>query len=98
VTPVVAGLQDGEPIIYGYDTIGCGSTDNFVFGGTGGDGFMGCGETWYRKGLSPQKLEDMCINALTSVTDRDIQSGWNGACYVLTKDEIVVKQVKLKQV
>lgn len=38
VSPIVAGLQDGEPVLATYDSIGCKSDlDNFQVGGTGSD-------------------------------------------------------------
>ena len=30
VSPVVAGLQDGKPVLFGYDSIGCMTEDKFI--------------------------------------------------------------------
>lgn len=38
VTPIVAGLENGKPILATYDSIGCKSDlDDFQVGGTGAD-------------------------------------------------------------
>ena len=62
VSPVVAGLQDGEPVICGYDSIGCITEDKFIFAGTASDHLMGCAESFWRPGMNAQQLEDAAIN------------------------------------
>lgn len=84
VSPIVAGLEDGKPIIATYDSIGCKTTsENFATSGTAYEGLFGIAESYNKDDASPQELEDALGNILVSGCDRDILSGWGGAIYIV---------------
>ena len=98
-TPCVVGLQDGKPIIYDYDSIGTQShSENFAYVGTSGDNFASLCEGYYRKGLTPEELEDIMANILVSGLDRDVLSGWGGIVYVLTDEGLTAKLIETKMI
>ena len=52
VNPIVVGLDNGEPILFNYDSIGHPSnTEDFAFEGTAGDHFMGVLESYYKDNI-----------------------------------------------
>ena len=98
VSPVVAGLQDGKPVLFGYDSIGCMTEDKFVCAGAAAEMLLGSGECYFKEGMNAQEIEDACINAINAAADRHIMIGWNSALYVMTDKKIDCKMVKMKQV
>lgn len=99
VTPIVIGLQDGQPIIYNYDAIGTQTdTEKFAVIGSAGDNFHALCEAYYKEGLGAEQLEDIVANTLVSGLDRDILAGWGGKVYVMTNDKITEKCLKTKLV
>ncbi len=48
VQPIVAGLQEGKPVIATYDSIGCMTKNEPIqVGGTAWEMLLGCAETFY---------------------------------------------------
>lgn len=58
VQPVVAGLDDGEPVLAGYDQIGCMTEEPFICAGSGDKALLGTGENYYREAMNAQEIED----------------------------------------
>lgn len=83
VGPIVAGLEDGKPIIVNYDSIGCSSQSNFCSMGTAGDMLLGTLEAYYKPDLAPEELEEIVGQSLLCGIDRDILSGWGGVVYLM---------------
>lgn len=84
VAPIVAGLEDGKPILATYDSIGCLSNlDDFQVGGTASDNLLGPAESFYRKDLGPEELTETIGQVLLAGIDRDILSGWGAVVYLL---------------
>lgn len=84
VQPIVAGLENGKPVIATYDSIGC-TSDNepYQVGGTGGDELLGSCESYWKPDMEPDYLEEVVAQTLLSGCDRDIMSGWGGIVYTL---------------
>ena len=61
------------------------------------DSLYGACETFFRKDLNPEELEDVLSQCLVSGCDRDALSGWGGVVYIVTEKEIKVKVLKTKQ-
>ncbi|KAM3139843.1 hypothetical protein pb186bvf_008085 [Paramecium bursaria] len=107
VSPIVAGLEEGKPVLATYDSIGCTSDlDNFQVGGTASDqqninfilpSIYGACESFFKPDLSPEELEEVLAQALVSGCDRDAASGWGGLVYVMTEKNITIKFLKTKQ-
>ncbi|KRX07441.1 hypothetical protein PPERSA_03274 [Pseudocohnilembus persalinus] len=98
VSPIVVGMENGEPLVATYDSIGCTSDlEPFQCAGTGSSELLGSCESYWKKGLKPDELEEVVAQALVSGCDRDILSGWGGVVYVLTDDKLSVKVLKTKQ-
>jgi 20S proteasome subunit beta 3 len=100
VNPLVVGLEDdGEAIVYNYDSIGCQSfTANYATVGTAEGNFSAMCESYWNESLGPQELEDVLANVLVSGLDRDIMSGWGGIVYIITPESIEAKYLKTKMV
>jgi 20S proteasome subunit beta 3 len=97
VHPVVAGLDDGKPILVEYDAIGTqSSSENFAVGGTAGENMLGLMEAHYKPNMSAQQIEDTLTEIITCGIDRDILSGYGAVVYVLTVDEMKVLHLKTK--
>eukprot|EP01015_Nassula_variabilis_P010462 TRINITY_DN183_c0_g1_i7.p3 TRINITY_DN183_c0_g1~~TRINITY_DN183_c0_g1_i7.p3 ORF type:complete len:127 (+),score=35.19 TRINITY_DN183_c0_g1_i7:66-446(+) len=98
VSPIVAGLEKGQPVLTTYDSIGClTKTEEFVVGGTAAETLYGIAEAFYRPNLNPDELGEIVAQILVSGCDRDILSGWGGVVYVLTEDGLSTKILKTKQ-
>ena len=99
VTPIVVGLDDGEPIIYHYDSIGsAANTTGYTCAGTASANYFALCESYYKENLEVQELTDIVSNVLVSGCDRDILSGWGGIVYVLTEESINAKYLKTKMI
>jgi len=97
VNPIVCGLENGKPIIGHFDIIGCLSLQStFETEGTAGLMLKGIAETFYKKDLAPEKLEEMAAQILTSGLDRDASSGWGALLFVLTEKSLKIKSLKVK--
>ena len=44
---------------------------------------LGASETFYEKDMSPEKLESVITEILTTGCDRDASSGWGALTYLL---------------
>eukprot|EP01016_Furgasonia_blochmanni_P009999 TRINITY_DN1419_c0_g1_i4.p2 TRINITY_DN1419_c0_g1~~TRINITY_DN1419_c0_g1_i4.p2 ORF type:complete len:130 (+),score=26.05 TRINITY_DN1419_c0_g1_i4:146-535(+) len=98
VSPIVAGLENGKPILATYDSIGCLSNiDPFVVQGTATETLYGLAEAFYKPDLEPQVLSEVVAQILTTGADRDIYSGWGGLVYLLTPGGLEIKVLKTKQ-
>ena len=84
-------------MIASYDSIG-NMTDSspIATSGTAGDMLMGCAESFYKKDMSPEDIEENIAQVLTSGVDRDASSGWGGLVYVLTEKSLKIKRLKVK--
>ena len=81
---MVAGLQDGKPIIATYDSIGCmNKAEPIEVGGTAWEMLLGAAETFYQKDMDEDQLMECTAQVLTAGVDRDASSGWGGLVYVL---------------
>ena len=60
MSPIVAGLDKGKPVLTTYDSIGClTKTEHFVVGGTAAETLYGVAEAFYRPDLSPEDLGEI---------------------------------------
>ena len=99
IFPVVVGLQDGKPVICGYDYIGTqADTEGFITIGTAGENFLPLCESYFKEGLEAEELEDIVSNVLVSGCDRDILSGLGGQVYLMTEEKVTIKCLKTKMV
>lgn len=53
-------------------------------------------ESYYKEDMSPEELDDLMANVLTSGLDRDVLGGWGGIYYIIEQDKITVKKIKTK--
>ena len=97
--PIVAGLDDGKPVLFEYDSIGTQSnSEKFAVGGTAHENMYGLFETFYKPNMNPQEVEDTLAEVITTGADRDILSGYGAVVYILTKDGLKVSHLKTKMV
>eukprot|EP01017_Pseudomicrothorax_dubius_P000242 TRINITY_DN0_c1408_g1_i1.p1 TRINITY_DN0_c1408_g1~~TRINITY_DN0_c1408_g1_i1.p1 ORF type:complete len:119 (+),score=35.43 TRINITY_DN0_c1408_g1_i1:1-357(+) len=98
VSPIVVGLQDGTPVISTYDSIGCTTdTENFAVAGTAGELLYGLCETYYREDIPAEELVEIIGQILLAGCDRDALAGWGGVVYLLTTDNLHIRELKTKQ-
>ena len=100
VEPIVAGLKvkdDGsvEPYVGGTDLIGCiSSPDGFAVAGTMSEALYGPCESFYKPDLDPEDLFEVIAQAALSGVDRDALSGWGVEVTIITKDEVIKRDLK----
>lgn len=99
IEPIVAGIDEktGEPYIAKSDLIGCmEDSDNFAVGGTCEEQLYGMCETLWEPNLGPDELFEITAQALINACDRDAISGWGATVYIIEKDAVTVKEVKMR--
>ena len=100
---MVCGLDkvsdtEWTPVVATYDSIGCKDERGpFQVAGTGGQLLYGVAETFYKPDMDPEQLFECISNCLLSALDRDSLSGWGTYVYVLTPDELIIRQLKTRQ-
>lgn len=47
--------------------------------------------------MEPDELFEVVSQSLLSAMDRDAYSGWGATVYILTPDEIIIKDIKTRQ-
>ena len=99
--PIVVGLDraaEGYDVtLTHYDSIGCLSeSDNFATAGTGSDFLTGACESFYKPNMEPEDLFETVAQCFLSGINRDAFSGWGATVYVLTPDELVVRDIKTR--
>ena len=96
--PIVAGVQDGEPVLCSYDSIGAQCMiERFQCAGTGSEELMAICEAYYKPNMEREELSFKLHQILTSACDRDMLSGWGGIVYIVSKDGITTEYLKTKQ-
>ena len=98
----MAGLdkkEDGtyEPVIASYDYIGWKESSYFACAGTAQQFLYGVCESFYKEDLEPDELFEVVSQSLLAAMDRDSYSGWGATVYILTPDELIVKNIKTRQ-
>ena len=97
--PLIAGIDDktGKPFISSMDLIGSwDATDDFSVTGTCTEQLYGLCETLWEPNLGPDELFEAISQALVNACDRDGISGWGAAVYIITKDSVIKKDVKMR--
>ena len=94
--PVVAGLdEEGKPFLSSMDLIGAPvHTKDFVVTGTCTGNMYGMCETLFKPDLGPDELFETLAQALLSSVDRDALSGWGGIVHIITKDNVITRELK----
>ena len=102
VEPLVAGLQkEGEryvPYICGMDSIGAPATpEDFLCIGTAAGSMLGICESLWQKDLEKEDLFETISQCMLSALDRDAFSGWGCVVYIITKDDITIRELRSRQ-
>lgn len=100
VGPVVAGINShsGKPFIAGFDLIGCiDEAKDFIVSGTASEQLFGMCESLYEPDLGPEDLFETISQALLNAADRDALSGWGAIVYVIEKDKVTKRNLKMRQ-
>ncbi|KAI9020821.1 nucleophile aminohydrolase [Phycomyces nitens] len=100
VEPVVAGLdKNNKPFICSMDLIGCiNFAKDFVVSGTAGPNLYGMCESLWEPDMEPEDLFETISQALLNAQDRDALSGWGAVVHIITKDSIITRTLKSRQV
>ena len=97
ITPVVAGLINGEPYLATSDCIGAMSyPKDFATGGTAEQNLFGICESLWHPGMGPEELAEVAANCLTAAVERDGISGWGGILYLITPEGVTVREIKTR--
>lgn len=99
IQPVIAGLDPvtNKPIIAGSDSIGAMNIfEDYVVGGTSSDSLYGICESYWRPGMNEEELFNTISTCLISAIERDSLSGWGGVVYIMTKDKLIVREIKTR--
>ncbi|CAL9730924.1 proteasome subunit beta type-3 [Monosporozyma unispora] len=100
VGPVVAGINSktGKPYIAGFDLIGCvDEAKDFIVSGTASDQLFGMCESLYEPNLEADDLFETISQALLNAADRDALSGWGAVVYIIKKDKVIKRNLKMRQ-
>ena len=86
VGPVVAGINSktGKPYIAGLS-------------GTASDQLFGMCESLYEPNLEAEDLFETISQALLNAADRDALSGWGAVVYIIKKDKVIKRYLKMRQ-
>lgn len=99
IEPVIAGIDEktGEPYISVMDLLGSYTEpEDFVVAGTCSEQLYGMCETLWEPNLNPDELFEVTAQALINACDRDGMSGWGATVYVIEKDALTVREVKMR--
>ena len=99
VEPIVAGIDEktGQTFICVSDLLGSSDeSGDFVVAGTCDEQLLGMCETLWEPNLSPDELYEVIAQAMKSACARDAISGWGATVYVIQKDGVTVKDVKMR--
>lgn len=99
IEPIIAGIDHKtlEPYISQMDLLGSyDESPDFCVGGTCDEQLYGMCETLWEPDLSPDDLFETIAQAMLNACDRDSRSGWGAVVYVMTKDYVMRKDVKMR--
>lgn len=103
VNPIICGLEEDKvtgklkPFLSGMDSIGAdGEPGDFVAVGTAGDSLVGTAESFFKKDMNPDELFEVLSQTLLSAVDRDCLTGWGGEVHILTANEHIVREIKVR--
>ena len=51
-------------------------------------------ESLFKPDMGPDELFETLAQSLLSSVDRDALSGWGGVVHIITKDEVITKELK----
>lgn len=97
-TPVIAGLTpDNKPYLATSDSIGafC-EPDDFAVAGTCTDSLYGVCESFWRPDMNADELFEVTAKCITAAIERDSIAGWGAVVYIMTPEEIIVKEIKTR--
>lgn len=96
VEPLIVGLEgpDNKPFLSGQDLLGCAVfTNDYVVAGTADASLYGTCEAFYKPDLNPDELFEVISQCIANATDRDCLSGTEYIVYILTPNELIIKEV-----
>ena len=98
ISPIIAGLQeDNTPFLATSDSIGAMSyPNNFAVGGTADDCLYGICESMWRENMNKDELFEVISACLQAAQERDGGSGWGGIVYLITPEQVTVKEIKVR--
>lgn len=99
IQPVIAGLlpETNEPYLATSDSIGAFAfPKDFAVAGTCEESLYGICESIWRPNMNPDELFQCTAKALISAVERDSISGWGGIVYIITKDKVIIKEIKTR--
>lgn len=98
VEPVIAGLENGKPYLSGMDLIGAPlAAQDFVVAGTASQAMFGLAETLWKPDMEPEQLFEVISQTMLSANDRSALSGWGARVFLLTQDQIIIRDLKARQ-
>ena len=98
VQPIVTGVENGEPVLASYDSIGAQCMiERFEVAGTGSEELVAICEAYYREGMEKDELAHKLHQIITAASDRDMYSGWGAVVYIVSKDGVSTTFHQTKQ-
>ena len=99
VQPVIAALlpETNEPFLATSDSIGAFATPkDFAVAGTCEESLYGVCEALWKPDLNADQLFEVISKCFIAAVERDAVSGWGGIVYLMTKDQIITKEIKTR--
>eukprot|EP01083_Nonionella_stella_P068701 182608_1 len=99
VDPIIVGIdEENKPFVSSMDLIGATEiADNFACVGTTEDELYGICENLWNEDMEAEDLFETISQAQLSATDRDCLAGWGSVVYLITKDSVVITELKARQ-
>ncbi|XP_030386079.1 proteasome subunit beta type-3-like [Scaptodrosophila lebanonensis] len=99
VEPIVAGLDPitSEPYVCRLDHYGCcNKCDDFAVSGTCFEQLYGICESLWSPNMDQNELFNVTAHAIVSACNRDAMSGFGATIYVMDKDKLVERTLKMR--
>lgn len=99
IEPIVVGLDDktGKPYVSAMDSLGCiCEEETLQVAGTASEQLFGMCESLWEPNLDVDSLFEVISQSLMNACDRDAISGWGATVYLIEKDAVTVKELKMR--
>lgn len=86
-----------KTFLCGMDLIGAPVyTNDFICAGTTAEELQGCCEAMYRPNLEPEDLFETISQCMLAAANRDCLAGWGSVVYILTPENLTIRQLRTR--
>lgn len=96
VSPIVAGIQDGTPVVISMDCLGSLNESLFVSAGTAENNLIGMCESLISEEMETERLATAAAHAFLNGIDRDALSGWGCQLTIIEPGRTIRRMLKAR--